>query len=148
MVSHHQTAGEAAHECRVRRTYEYAVAGSRVCLETFVYAHSCSRYLVHKVDSHLARGTITFAAHRKTGADPWNTIPEGERTSVVAFIKNYADRFGLPHGHNKPAPIYLLCHTTKLLLHSDYIQAGGEVSYTTFRRIWKVACPDIQLMMV
>ena len=113
-----------------------------------MYAHSCSRYLVHKVESHLARSTITFAAHGKTGAVPWNTIPEEERTSVVAFIKNYADRFGLPqpsapHGHNKPAPIYLPCHTTKLLLHSDYIQAGGEVSYTTFRRIWKVACPDI-----
>ena len=151
VVSHHQTAGEAAHESRVRRTYEYAVAGSRVCLETFVYAHSCSRYLVHKVESHLARGTITFAAHGKTGAVPWNTIPEEERTSVVAFIKNYADRFGLPQpsaprGHNKPAPIYLPCHTTKLLLHSDYIQAGGEVSYTTFRRIWKVACPDIVIM--
>ena len=73
---------------------------------------------------------------------------EREREGEILYIKNYADHFGLPqpsapHGHNKPAPIYLPCHTTKLLLHSDYIQAGGEVSYTTFRRIWKVACPDI-----
>ena len=77
VVSHHQTAGEAAHESRVRRTYEYAVAGSRVCLETFVYAHSCSRYLAHKVESHLARGTITFAAHGKPGAVSWNNSRGG-----------------------------------------------------------------------
>ena len=138
VVSHHQTAGEAAHESRVRRTYEYAVAGSRVCLETFVYAHSCSRYLAHKAESHLARGTIsiTFAAHA------WKNRSRSLEYNSRGGAYFSHDRQRRPHGH-KPAPIYLPCHTTKLLLQSDYIQAGGEVSYTTFRRIWKVACPDI-----
>ena len=149
LVSHHQTAGEAAHESQVRRTYEYAVAGSRVCLETFVYAHSCSRYLLHKVESHL-RGALSPLL-RMEKQEPFLGI-QFQRKSVLQSLP-YADRFGLPQpsaarGHNKPVPIYLPCHTTKLLLHSDYIQAGGEVSCTTFRRIGNVACPVIVIIIM
>ena len=51
-----------------------------------------------------------------------------------------------PHGHNKPAPTCLPCHTTKVLLHGDYVEAGGKLSCVSFTRVWKSNCTSVVIM--
>ena len=150
-VSHNPSAGEGPPGERRRRTYEYAISGCRICSAVFLYVHNCSRYLLHKIETHLSSGCVGFGEHGRTGTAPWNVIPDEEVSAVVAFIENYGSRFGLPQpaaprGHNKPAPTYLPCHTTKVLLHGEYVQSGGKLSYVSFTRIWKSKCPNIIIM--
>ena len=82
-VSHHPTAGERPPGERRRRTYEYAVSGARVCVAVFLFAHNCSRYLLHKIEAHLAAGCVGFTEHGGTGKAPWNVTPEEEMQTVV-----------------------------------------------------------------
>ena len=150
-VSHHPTAGERSPGERRRRTYEYTVSGARVCVAVFLFAHNCSRYLLHKIEAHLAAGCVGFTEHGGTGKAPWNVIPEEEMQAVVSFIEGYANRYGLPQpaaprGHNKPAPTYLPCYTTKVLLHGEYVEAGGKLSYVSFTRVWKSKCTSVVIM--
>ena len=150
-VSHHPTAGERPPGERRRLTYEYAVSGARVCVAVFLFAHNCSRYLLHKIEAHLAAGCVGFTEHGGTGKAPWNVIPEEEMQAVVSFIEGYANRYGLPQPaaprvHNKPAPTYLPCHTTKVLLHGEYLEAGGKLSYVSFIRVWKSKCTSVVIM--
>ena len=150
-VSHHPTAGERPPGERRRRTYEYAVSGARVCVAVFLFAHNCSRYLLHKIEAHLAAGCIGFTEHGGTGKAPWNVIPEEEMQAVLSFIEGYANRYGLPQPaaprcHNKPAPTYLPCLTTKVLLHGEYVEAGGKLSYVSIIRVWKSKCTSVVIM--
>ena len=150
-VSHHPTAGERPPGERRRRTYEYTVSGARLCVAVFLFAHNCSRYLLHKIEAHLAAGCVGFTEHGGTGKAPWNVIPEEEMQAVVSFIEGYANRYGLPQpaaprGHNKPAPTYLPCLTTKVLLHGEYVEGGGKLSYVSFIRVWKSKCTSVVIM--
>ena len=82
-VSHHPTAGERPPGERRRGTYEYAVSGARVCVAVFLFAHNCSRYLLHKIEAHLAAGCVGFTEHGGTGKASWNVTPEEEMQTVV-----------------------------------------------------------------
>ena len=147
--AHHSAADQRAGSERRRRTYEYAVAGCRVCVDVFLYAHASTRYILHKVETHLSAGCVHVRQHGKQGTAPWNIIPEEELCDVVKFVENYAARFGLlqpaaPRGHSKPDPTYLPCHTTKTLLHSQYLQAGGKISYVSLLGFGK---PDVPILL-
>ena len=81
---------------RSRITFECAVSGVRVCQTVFMYAHSCSRYVLKKVLSHLESGCIVAPDHGRNGAQPWNAFSAEETSDAVQFIQNYADKNGLP----------------------------------------------------
>ena len=73
---------------------------------------------------------------------------DDENQSATQFIQNYADAHGLPQtaaprGHNKPAPIYLPCHPTKMMVHGLFMKSGGSMYYISFTRVWTTACADI-----
>ena len=144
-----QVHGGAAQRSRI--TFEYAVSGVRVCQTVFMYAHSCSRYVLKKVLSHLESGCIVAPDHGSKGAQPWNVFSAEETSDAVQFIHNYADKNGLPQpaaprGHNGAAPIYLPCFTTKRMVHSLYQTTGGVMSFTSFKRVWLKMCADIKIM--
>ena len=144
-----QVHGGAAQRSRI--TFEYAVSGVRVCQTVFMYAHSCSRYVLKKVLSHLESSCIVAPDHGSKGAQPWNAFSPEETSDAVQFIQNYADKNGLlqpaaPRGHNGAAPIYLLCFTTKRMVHSLYQTRGGVMSFTSFKRVWLKMCADIKIM--
>ena len=68
------------------------------------------------------------------------------------FIRNYAIVNGLPQpaaprGHNKQAPTYLPCVTTKKQVHAEYSKAGGKVAYSTFAKLWSKECRNIVIML-
>ena len=89
-----QVHGDAAQRSRI--TFECAVSGVRVCQTVFMYAHSCSRYVLKKVLSHLESGCIVAPDHGRNGAQPWNAFSAEETSDTVQFIQNYADKNGLP----------------------------------------------------
>ena len=72
------------------------------------------------------------------------------------FVKNYASKYGLPQPAAPRArpdipPIYLPYGTTKTSMHDKYRQSAissskKAVGYTTFDNIWRITCPDIQIM--
>ena len=68
---------------------------------------------------------------------PWNALPADEVEEVKMFFQNFTTVNGLPkpaapRGHNKQAPTYLPCVTTKKQVHAEYGKAGGKVAYSTF----------------
>ena len=89
-----QVHGGAAQHSRI--TFECAVSGVRVCQTVFMYAHSCSRYVLKKVLSHLESSCIVAPDHGRNGAQPWNAFSAEETSDAVQFIQNYADKNGLP----------------------------------------------------
>ena len=89
-----QVHGGAAERSTI--TFEYAVSGVHVCQTVFMYAHSCSRYVLKKVLSHLESGCIVAPDHGSKGAQPWNAFSAEETSDAVQFIQNYADKNGLP----------------------------------------------------
>ena len=136
---------------RERITYDYTVCGVSVCQAVFLYANSCTRYTLHKVQTHLESGCVVPPEHGSKGSAPWNVISPDESQKAMLFIQNYADVNGLPQpaaprGHNGPAPIYLPCFVSKLMLHGLYAQAGGTMSYRSFLRVWSSMCADIVIM--
>lgn len=150
-VSHNPSAGEELQDTRTRASYDYAVSGVRVCQEVFLYANSCTRHMLQKVEAHLTAGCMTSPPHAGTGSLPWNALVGDEADGAVKFIRNFAEVNGLPQpaaprGHNTAAPTYLPCFVTKKMLHAEYMKSGGAMSYSTFTRIWKSKCPDIVIM--
>ena len=95
-----------------------SVHGEKVCQAVFLYANSCTRHVLRKVQAHLAAGCVVTPTHGLSGKNPWNVHSDEENLSATLFTQNYADVHGLPkpaapRGHNKPRP----CHTTKTMVH-------------------------------
>ena len=150
-VSHGGQAQAAGPEERHRVTYAYSVHGEKVCQAVFLYANSCTRHVLQKVQAHLEAGCVVTPTHGLSGKKPWNVHSDEENLSATLFIQNYADVHGLPQpaaprGHNKPPPIYLPCHTTKKMVHGLFMSSGGTMSYVSFTRVWKTTCADIVIM--
>ena len=136
---------------RARTSYAYAVDGTSVCKTVFLYVHSATRHVLKKVQSHLEAAIVTAPPHGNAGAVPWHALTCDDIQMVKSFIYKYASIQGLPEpaaprGHNGPAPTYLPCSTSKVLLHSQYVKAGGSVAYRTFAKIWADQCPDVIIM--
>ena len=117
----------------------------------FLYANSSTRFALQKVQSHLESSVVVAPEHASSGTQPWNVLSDEDKQSAAKFIENYADVHGLPQpaaprGHNKPAPIYLPCHVTKILIHGQFLQSGGSMSYISFLRVWLSSCADIIIM--
>ena len=137
-------------EQRAGITFDFSVQGVKVC-QVFLFAHSCSRDVVKKVSSHIESGCVVTPDHSSKGAVPWNALNPEEASTAATFIQNYADKHGLPQpaaprGHNGVAPIYFLCFTTKHMIHALYLQAGGCMSKSCFKRVWLKTCADIVIM--
>ena len=113
----------------------------------FMYANSCTRHVLQKVQAHLEAGCVVTPTHGLSGKKPWTVHSDEENLSATLFIQNYADVHGLPQpaGH-KPPPIYLPCHTTKNMVHGLFMSSGGTISYVSFTRVWKTTCADIVIM--
>ena len=134
-----------------RITFDYAVQGVKVCQAVFLFANTCSKYMLKKVANHLESGRIVTPEHGSKGAAPWNILSPEATTAAVMFIQNYGDVNGLPQpaaprGRNSAAPIYLSCFTTKKMVHALYMKKGGEMSYRSFAKIWSKMCADIAIM--
>ena len=149
-LAHHGLAAQRA-VSRARVTYHYEVSGVRVCKEVFMYAHCVSAHKLSSIHDHLNAGIIAPPHHRSAGTLPWNAASIDEVQEILQFINHYASINGLPQpaaprGHNKPAPTYLPCATTKKLVHALYVKAGGKVAYTTFVKLWNMHCKTIVIM--
>ena len=93
------------------------------------------------LQANLAQDIVSPPRHGSEGTMPWNALPADEVEEVKMFIRNYATVNGLPQpaaprGHNKQAPTYLPCVTTKKQVHAEYSKAGGKVAYSTFAKLW------------
>lgn len=76
---------------------------------------------------------------------------------VSHFIANYAEEFGTPQpaasrGRDSVPPIYLPCDTTKIFVHSKYLNSCEEleipvrsVKYSIFNKIWLQCLPHIKI---
>ena len=107
--------------------------------------------VLKQVKSRIAEGAVMKPTHASEGVMPWNAMSIDEVAEIKAFIRNYASVHGLPQpaaprGHNKPAPKYLPCATTKKDVHTQYSKAGGAVAYTTFVKVWNRDCADVIIM--
>ena len=83
---------------------------------------------------------------------PCNALPADEVEEVKMFIQTYATVNGFPQpaaprGHNKKAPTYLPCVTTKKQVHAEYSKAGGKVAYNTFSKQCSKECREIVIML-
>ena len=148
-VSHHVAAAQIGDRDRI--TFEYALGGIQVCKAVFLYAHSASEHKLKRVQSRLKEDAVTPASHGNEGLTPWHALTTPEASEIRSFISHYATIHGLPQpaaprGHNKPAPTYLPCCTTKKHVHEQYMEAGGKVAYPTFVRLWNKQCSDIIIM--
>ena len=149
---HHGTSAERAASSRSRVTYRYEVAEVKVCQTVFMYVYSASEHLLRTVRAHLNEGIVVPPPHGSEGRLPWNAVPADEVGRVRNFIQHYGAIHGLPQpaaprGHNKPAPTYLPCVTTKKLVYSLYVKSGGSnVSYPTFVKIWNREAPSVVIM--
>ena len=138
-------------EQRATITFYYFVQGVKVCQAVFLFAHSCSRYVLKKVSSHLESGCVVTPDHGSKGAVPWNALNPEEVSTAANFIQNYADKHGLPqpaapHSHNGTAPIYLPCVTRMNMIHAFYSQEGGSMCKSSFMRVRLKLCADIVIM--
>lgn len=85
-VTHNPTAaGVHQHAERERDTYDYSVCGVMVCASVFMYAHDCTRYMLHKVHA----GCTTAAEHHNAGTLPWNAVDDEEVKRTVPFVKTF-----------------------------------------------------------
>ena len=138
-------------EQRARITLDYSVQGVKVFQAGFLFTHSCSRYVLKKVSSHLESGCGVTPDHGSKVAVPWNALNPEEVSTSANFMQNYADKHGLPQpaaprGHNGAAPIYLPCVTTKNMIHAFYLQEGGSMSKSSFMRVRLKMCANIVIM--
>ena len=83
---------------------------------------------------------------------PWNALPSDEVEEVKMFIQIYATVNGLPQpaaprGHNKQAPTYPPCVTTKKQVHAEYRKAGRKVAYSMFAKLWSKPIPNVLLLI-
>ena len=141
-VSHHGRAAERQQRsARSRTTYSYDVDDTDVCKVVFTYAHNISEWTLKTLQANLAQDIVSPPRHGSEGTMPWNALPADEVEEVKMFIRNYATVNGLPQPaaprvHNKQAPTYLPCVTTKKQVHAEYSKAGGKVAYSTFAKLW------------
>ena len=118
----------------------------------FTYVHNISEWTLKTLQSNLAQYIISPPRHGSEGTMPWNALPADEVEEVKMFIRNYVTVNGLPQptapgGHNKQAPTYLPCVTTKKQVHAEYSKAGGKVAYNMFAKLWSKECRDIVIML-
>ena len=121
--------------------YSYDVDDTDVCKVVFTYAHNISEWTLKTLQGNSAQDIISPPRHGSEGTMPCNALPADEVEEVKIFIRNYATVNGLPQpaaprGHNKQAPTYLPCVTTKKQVHAEYSKAGGKVAYSTFAKLW------------
>ena len=67
-----QPAGAQRH----RNSYEYSVEGVRVCRAVFLFANSCSKYTLNKVQSHLESSCIVPREHGRRSAPVWYVLSD------------------------------------------------------------------------
>ena len=143
-VSHHTRAGERA-TGRARVTYDYQLDSTQVCRTVFLYAHDVSSFTLKCIQNRLDAGIFVPAEHAGKGRTAWNAASADEVGEVTAFIRNYATIHGLPQpaaprGHNKPAPTYLPCVTTKKAVHAKYTEAGR---HSCLLYVWQVVAERV-----
>ncbi|KAF6031130.1 hypothetical protein EB796_010560 [Bugula neritina] len=93
---------------------------------------------------------------RCDGRTAQNAFPPEVTTDIVRFLKNYADKYGLPQpaaprARPTASPIYLPCGTTKQGVHKIYMDSciadnRTFVRLQTFKNLWHRTCADIKIM--
>ena len=117
--------------------------------------HLCpniSEWTLKTLQANLAQYIVSPPRHGSEGTMPWNALPADEVEEVKMFIQSNATVNGLPQpaaprGHNKQAPTYLPCVTTKKQVHAEHSKGGGQVAYSTFAKLWSKECQDIVIML-
>ena len=79
----------AGPEERHRVTYAYSVHGEKVCQAVLLYANSCTRHVLQKVQAHLEAGCVVTPTHGLSGKKPWNVHSDEENLIATLFIQNY-----------------------------------------------------------
>lgn len=145
---------QGAATVRERTKFRYLVFGHTVCRDVFMYMYKIGSSRLKRLQK-LAGQKICFPnPHGNIGGMSWNACSAVARNRVVEFVRNYAAVYGLPmpaapRGRANNAPTYLPASDSFVSVHIEYCKAQGDedqVSFSTFRRIWKKHHPDIKFM--
>lgn len=104
-----------------------------------------------------SQGIAKLPEHGNVGRVPHHAISSTVQDATVQFIKTYSNIHGLPQpaalrARPGQAPTYLPASHKKGEMHQKCnkclaeLEPPAEISYRTFRRIWKVHLPQVRVM--
>ncbi|XP_062610703.1 uncharacterized protein LOC134272496, partial [Saccostrea cucullata] len=125
---------------RLRSRQTFMFSGEKVCKKTFMLAYDIGKRFLRYVLTHMNTHGVTPRKHGKTGKKPSHSPKYCDIRSVVQFVSNFADDFGLrqpaaPRGRDDVPPIYIPSDMTKKAIHDNYVETcpnERHVQYSTF----------------
>ena len=140
---------------RVRPSQQFFFRGRRVCRRTFCFLHGIDKQKLQVIGRSLDRDGLKPRVHGLKGKAPCNSLAMEERSYIVSFLKNYAEKNALPLPGRLPnfinAQVLLLPSDKRQAdIHQIYVEASGKsnvrsASLSTFVRTWKDLCANIVL---
>lgn len=144
-------------DAEYRRDITYYFAGHVVCRDFFLFIHDIGKRRYVNLLHHYDTKAIVQRVHGNTGKTPnrENVLKVHQIEKAVAFIRAYADKFGIPlPGRMTKLKgsriIKLPSSDSKSRVYRQYEQATklkkGEriIGWSAFRKIWKKYVPYIE----
>ena len=142
---------------RIRPSQKYYFGNQQICAKTFAFLHGLHEETVQVIGRHYDEFGLLPRVHGNKGRQPHNALSAKHLTDIVTWIKHFSEHNGFPlpgrTSNHRDSNASLLLPTSMTLknVHNDLTAAAREantreISYETFRSIWKKYCPDIQFM--
>ena len=136
-----------------RKRYSYYFDDREVCKKMFLFTHDFGEKAFKNLLKHIKTHGLTPRTHGNAGRKPKWSLTYDDTKTVVQFVKNYAQQYGLPQpaaSNRKDCepPIILPAATTKKQVHQLYVESCTAASFksvklTSFQDIWRACCSHI-----
>ena len=140
-----------------RRKFKYKILSYVVCQKVFLDVHNLHLHTLKALQKLVEESSAFIPQHGAVDTAPHRSLPGEAKDAVIQFIRNYGNRHGLPQpaaprGRPGYPPVYLPASHKKGNIHEMCLESLNDLnfpvrcSYRTFRRIWKVHAPEVQVM--
>ena len=136
-----------------RKRYSFYFDDREVCMKAFLFTHDFGEKAFKNLIKHMNQNGLTPRTHGNAGRKPKKSLSYDDTSTVVQFIKTYAQDFGLPqpaasNRKDSEPPILLPASTTKKVVHQLYTESCASASLrsvklTSFQDIWRSCCAHI-----
>lgn len=141
---------------RKKASFAYQYDGRRVCVGAFRHIYDLGQKQLRNIVAHLSEHGAIPRVHGNTRRLPHNALRYPEIFFCVTFVKNYAERYGIPHpaplyGRAGDPPIFLPASQNFKTVHAQYVASCIEANIrsmgiSSFRSVWHRCLPNIRFM--
>ena len=87
--------------------------------------YDVGKHALQNVMKHMQEYGVVASNHQNAGRRPSKSLNYKDVYAVLHFISNFSQEVGIPQptaprGRDREAPVNLLSHTTKIVVHKAY----------------------------